>query len=157
VTTIHWWWKLGQIFFFGKKRFRFEKWWLNMDSFSSVVQKAWNAPCTASKSIDVWQFRIRTLRRMVRGWAMNETAKLHKTKVELTLEYNNLDIERECRNLSDPDLDRLHTVERDLDRFWALEEIKGRQRSRDRNVLEGDRNTAYFHVVANHRSRKKRF
>jgi len=32
---------------------------------------------------------------MVRGWAMNKTAKLNKTKVELTLEYNHLDIERE--------------------------------------------------------------
>jgi hypothetical protein len=104
--------EVGTNLSYGKKRFRFEKWWLSIDNFCKVVQKAWSTPCLASKSIDVWQFKVRVLRRLVRGWAMNEVAKLNKTKVELSLEYNHVDMEREARDLTSSQLDRLHSVEK---------------------------------------------
>ena len=66
--------------FFGKKRFRFEKWWLYQDGFFDTVKKAWNTPCLLSNSLDRWQFKIRTLCRFVRDWALNEVARLNKYK-----------------------------------------------------------------------------
>jgi hypothetical protein len=94
---------------------------------------------------------------MARGWAANEVASMNKEKLELALEYNDLEKEMESRAMTNQELIRFRKVAKDLDNILALEEIKVRQRSRDsRNIVEGDRNKTYFQAVANQRSWKKR-
>ena len=62
----------------------------------------------------------------------------------------------ESRSLFSAEKTRMELVASELDKIWPLEEIKSGQRSRDRNILEEDRNMAYFQAVANHKSWKKR-
>lgn len=41
-----------------------------------------------------------------------------------------------------------------LNDIWRMEEIKAKKRARDRDVVEGDTNTAYFRAMANQRRKK---
>ena len=67
-----------------------------------------------------------------------------------------MDVFSETNSLEEEDRERMRNISRELDHIWSVEEIKAKQRSRDRNISEGDRNTAYFQALANQRHRKKK-
>jgi hypothetical protein len=66
-------------------------------------------------------------------------------------EYAFLDIKSKTEEISPEELLRLKGIYAEMHNLWLKEEVKAKQRSRDRYIKEGDRNTAYFHSVANQR------
>jgi hypothetical protein len=82
------------------KQFRFEKWWLNIDDFHQLVTSTWNKPCNYTRAIVVWQYKIRNLRKIIKGWAINRESERNKMKKQLIAEYDVLDIMSETQILS---------------------------------------------------------
>lgn len=71
-------------------------------------------------------------------------------------EFETLDVLQESGHLCGEDRNRMQDILDELEGIWRMQETKARQRSRERNIKEGDRNTAYFQAMANQRDRKKR-
>ena len=70
-------------------------------------------------------------------------------------EFDLLDVFSELNQSTDLERKRMQDIQEELEDIWKIEETKAKQRSRDRNIKEGDMNTAYFHAICNHKARKK--
>lgn len=90
--------------------FRFEKWWLDQPDFKEVVYKAWNTECIFIDPMEVWQFKIRTTRKKIKGWAININAQIRKMKQDLLKEHDNLDLKMESVGLCAAERQRMKTV-----------------------------------------------
>jgi hypothetical protein len=81
---------------------------------------------------------------------------MNKEKTALAVELNNLELKEDQTSLVEVEKERMKEIAKKLKHIWALEEIKARKRSRDRDILEGDRNTTYFQAIANQRCKRNR-
>jgi hypothetical protein len=79
--------------------FRFKKWWLSHPDFKNIVAKIWNTECIFTDPMEIWQVKIRLLRKKVKGWARNVNVQLRKLKSDLLKEYEVLDIRYETGTL----------------------------------------------------------
>lgn len=113
--------------------FRFEKLCLEQSDFRDLVAKIWATPCAYTEAIEIWQFKIRLLRKKIKGWAINVNASLKKVKKELLEEFQILDNQSEGRGLNPTERNRLDEISRELEAIWKMEEIKARQTSREEN------------------------
>ena len=62
----------------------------------------------------------------------------------------------ESHILSQQELDLKQSVNERITQFLREEEIKWFQRAKTKDMLEGDNNSKYFHMVANGKRRKTR-
>jgi hypothetical protein len=116
------------------KLFRFEKWWLSRPDFPDLVLAVWTAPCPYNTALDIWQFKLRQLRKKSKGWSINIEAESKKLKRDLVLEFDILDVFSEKNLLSPDDEKRMKYIKSQLDALWRQDETKEWQRSRDRST-----------------------
>jgi hypothetical protein len=90
----------------------------------------------------------------MKGWSRNMEAKRNKRKREVVREMEDLGKLSELHPLTPQQREMRDRLKKELEKIWHVEEIRARQRTRDRDI-KGDRNTSYFFAMANQRKRKK--
>jgi hypothetical protein len=104
--------------------------------------------------MEIWQNKIRALRRYLRGWVKNINGTCKKEKKEILDKLEQLDKRAENTMLAPQDLEVKQCLNMRLMQLLREEEIKWFQWSKANNLLQGDSNTKYFHLVANSKRRK---
>jgi hypothetical protein len=110
-----------------------------MPDFAEVVEKAWDLKCPNSDPVQIWQCKIRNLRRKNKGWNRNRGAEMRKSKNSLMQEKDILEANAESRPLSEAENDRRKEVSLKFEQFWRIEEIKedkGLERERLKREIE---------------------
>ncbi|WVZ80083.1 hypothetical protein U9M48_027589, partial [Paspalum notatum var. saurae] len=136
--------------------FRFELGWFLRKGFHDLVAKVWKRESKGSSPIQIWQNKIRNLRQFLRGWAKNVSGSNKKEKKEIIRKTDELDKKAESTVLSKQELEQKHHLKERLVSLLREEEIYWYQRSKAARLLQGDRNTKYFHMIANGKHRKTR-
>jgi hypothetical protein len=76
-------WESGQAQTQRKRRFKFEKWWLQHGDFAEVVSKVWKTLVGGwgeDNSLERWKNKVKLFWRKTRGWSANGESKNRKRK-----------------------------------------------------------------------------
>ncbi|KAG7588150.1 Reverse transcriptase zinc-binding domain [Arabidopsis suecica] len=131
-----------------KGQFRFDRRFLHKADVKEAIARAWK-PGSNSAGFLVSQ-RLRDCRRALSSWKkknnMNALDRIHRCEEAL----------EKVQSGSWPNLQQLHILKRELAKAYRNEELYWRQKSRQKWLRAGNRNSKFFHMaVKGNRARKR--
>lgn len=128
-----------------KSRFIFQKMWLENPEFHLVVQQVWQARVVGTPSFRIAE-KLRWLQRKLKSWNWEVFGDIRKQLEETgnTIERIEADAQLVC---TETGLEELRSLKEQMAKLLRWEADLLYQKTRDKWLIEGDRNTKFFHAL----------
>jgi hypothetical protein len=83
-----------------RREFRFESTWFKHAEFSHKVAQIWEAPTRNESNLDKVLFKLKKVRKIMKGWSFNLAESRKKKKKDLLEEIADLELQEELGALS---------------------------------------------------------
>lgn len=131
-----------------RRPFRFEAAWLKHDSFKELLQNSWNGEINTPNALFA-------LRQKLRKWNREVFGDIQQRKEKLGEKIKNIqDLLDVCQ--TDTLLQEECVLVKELEMVLEQEEVLWYQKSREKWIAHGDRNTSFFHTSTIIRRRRNR-
>ncbi|PKU62019.1 hypothetical protein MA16_Dca012128 [Dendrobium catenatum] len=135
----------------GSCAFRFFNMWLMHDSFKKVVENNWNAPVYPDNDIcgmlRLWS-KLTRLKQCLRYWNKFVFKNVFSNITEAESRVDELE-GNFLNNPSEENTVKLNNSKNDLFMLHLQEEAFWKQKANAKFVMEGDRNTKFYHAISN--------